>query len=98
MARPKWKGLYFCNHTLKCAIYIKIKRSLKGKNKVIFNKSISIPKNFLGHKFNVYKGFFFRNFYVNRFVLGYKFGEFSFTRKPFKYILKSKTADAGLKR
>lgn len=98
MARAKWKGLYYNNITLKCAIFIKVKKQLKGKHKVIFNKSSSIPKNFLGYKFNIYKGFFFRNFSINKFVLGYKFGEFSFTRKPFKYILKSKSADAVVKR
>ncbi len=98
MARASWKGLYYSNATVKCAIFIKVRRQLKGKSRVIFNKSLSIPKTFLGHKFNIYKGFFFRNFFVSRFVLGYKFGEFSFTRKPFKYILKSKSSEAGLKR
>lgn len=98
MARSKWKGLYFNKFILKCSIYVKVKKVLKGKNKVIFDKSVSIPKNFLNFKFNIYKGFFFRNFYVSRFVLGYKFWEFSFTRKPYKYILKSKSADATLKR
>ena len=98
MARSKWKGLYYNNTTVKCAIFLKIKKQLKGKNKVIFNKSVSIPKNFLGQKFNVYKGFFFRNFLVNKYVLGYKMGEFAFTRKPFKYIIKSKTAETTLKR
>ncbi len=98
MARAKWKGLYYNNTILKCAIFIKVKKPLKGKNKVIFNKSLAIPKLFLGYKFNIYKGFFFRNFYISRFVLGYKFGEFSFTRKPFKYVLKSKSSETTLKR
>lgn len=98
MARAVWKGLYFNKNTFKCAIFLKIKKILKGKNKVIFNKSVNIPKNFLGFKFNVYKGFFFRNFYVNRYVLGYKFGEFSFTRKPYKYVIKAKTSETAVKR
>ncbi len=98
MARASWKGLYYSKNVLKCAIFIKIKKQIKGKNRVIFNKSSVIPKIFLGYKFNIYKGFFFRNFYVSRFVLGYKFGEFSFTRKPFKYILKSKASESTLKR
>ncbi len=98
MARPFWKCHYYSNHTFKCSYILKIKKPLKGKNKVIFDKAIVIPKLFLGNKFNVYKGCFFRSILINKYILGYKIGEFSFTRKPFKYTMKAKTAEKELRR
>ena len=77
---------------------VKVKRQLKNKNKIIFNKSATIPKCFLNNKFNIYKGCFFRTIYINKFILGFKFGEFSFTRKPFKYTIKAKSAAKDLRR
>ena len=98
MARPFWKGFFYTNYVFKCSYILKIKKQWKGKNKVIFDKSINIPKIFLGYKFNVYKGCFFRTIAVNKYILGYKLGEFSFTRKPFKYTIKAKTAEKELRR
>jgi len=66
------------------------------KNKVtpnthIFNKSLTILKGFLGLKIVVYKGNLFRKVYISKYLLGYKFGEFTHTRKPFNYpIVKKK--------
>lgn len=77
---------------------LKIKKPLKGKNKIIFDKAINIPKIFLGHKFNVYKGCFFRSISITKYILGYRVGEFSFTRKPFKYTIKAKTVEKDLRR
>jgi ribosomal protein S19 len=57
----------------------------------IFNKSLTIVKGFLGFYVMVYKGNLFRRVHVTRYVLGYKFGEFTHTRKPFNYpIVKKK--------
>lgn len=77
---------------------LKIKKPLKGKNRVIFNKSVVIPKMFLGQKFNIYKGCFFRSIVITKYMLGYKIGEFAFTRKPFKYTLKLKLAEKETRR
>jgi ribosomal protein S19 len=98
LARAKWKNLYFSNFILKCSIYSKIKKDLKDKNKIIFNKSSTIPVNLLNYKFNIYKGCFFRSIVINKFLLGFKFGVFSFTRKPFKYVLKTKSVVSNIKR
>lgn len=92
MARTSWKGLYYSNHIIKCAYLIKTNGFLKGKNRAIFDKSISIPKMFLGHKIAVYQGSSYRWLRVKRYFIGCKAGEFSFTRKPFKYTKKSKAS------
>jgi ribosomal protein S19 len=63
---------------------------LNGKNRLIFDRSSTIPSLFLGKKLRIHKGQFFRGLLVNKFVLGYKFGEFSYSRKPFKFLSKKK--------
>jgi ribosomal protein S19 len=83
---------------VKCAYIVKVKKPLKGKNRLIFDKSASIPKIFFGCKFSIYKGCFFRSILINSYILGYKFGEFSFTRKPFKYTIKLRSLGKGLRR
>lgn len=88
MARSGWKGLYYTNSILKCCLLVSIQKKLKFKNKIIFIKSNSIPKNFLGLKFIIYKGLIFKSIKIDKYILGYKFGEFTFTRKPFKFIKK----------
>jgi len=93
-----WKLYYYSNFVFKCSYLIKIKKQLKNKNKIIFNKSATIPKIFLNNKVNIYKGCFFRSLFINKFILGFKFGEFSFTRKPFKYTIKAKAATKDLRR
>lgn len=98
MARSKWKFLFYSNDILNKAVQIKVKKKIKGKCRIIFKKSSSIPKTFLNYKFNIFKGFFFRSLTINKFFLGYKFGEFAFTRKPFKYIVKSKLKKNFVKR
>lgn len=57
----------------------------------IFPKSLVILKNFIGFQVMVYKGNLFRRINISKYILGYKFGEFTHTRKPFNYpIVKKK--------
>lgn len=98
MARAKWKFLYFSKDVFIKSVILNIKRDLSGKNKVIFTKSSCIPKFFFDKRVNIYKGYFFRKLLVNKFLFGYKFGEFAFTRKPFKYMVKSDAKKESFRR
>lgn len=71
-------------------------KNLVKKN--FYNTSSSIPIFFVKKKIYVYK-------YVNKTLLkvfkkkvGYKFGEFSFTKKPYIFIPKSKSKKKSLRR
>lgn len=76
---------------LKKILIIKTSDKISGKNKIIFKKSDIILKNFISIKLLIYKGYFYRNININKFIIGYKFGEFAYTRKPFRFLLKSKS-------
>ena len=82
----------FSTNSFKKILLIKVSKFpvLKGKNKIIFSKYDLIIKNFYNINFLIYKGCFYRKLLINKFIIGYKFGEFSYTRKPFRYMLKSK--------
>jgi len=66
--------------------------NLSGASKIyFFNKSLTVLKGFLNSQVMVYKGNLFRRIYVNKYLIGFKFGEFTHTRKPFNYpIVKKK--------
>lgn len=91
MARAKWKFFYYSKDILNKSIILLSGDNLDGKNKLIFDRSSSIPNLFLGKKLRIHKGQFFRGLLVNKFIVGYKFGEFSYTRKPFKFLSKKKS-------
>jgi len=68
-----------------------ISKSGRYVNTYIFNKSLTVLKGFIGFNITVYKGNLFRRVYITRYLLGYKFGEFTNTKKPFNYpIVKKK--------
>lgn len=90
MANKLWKLNMASSTLFKKALILKITNKLEGRNKIIFKKSDIITKNFNNTTFLVYKGCFYRKLYVNKFIHSYRFGEFAFTRKPFRYMLKSK--------
>lgn len=69
---------------------LKLTNSLQGKNKIIFKKSSRILKIFKTNQILIYKGFFYRSLKITKFIINFKFGEFAYTRKPFRYLLKSK--------
>jgi ribosomal protein S19 len=71
---------------------------LLGKNQIFFKKNCYITKKICNNNVYVYKGNKFRLIKLNFFYVGYYFGNFTFTRKPFKYILKQKTSNKLIKR
>lgn len=78
------------NDSYKKILILYQNKNLIGKNKVIFNKSSIISNKFKNNDFYVYKGNKFRTLKINLFNIGFKFGVFAYTRKPFKYLIKSK--------
>ena len=74
MSRSKWKGLFL----EKSIIQLNNKKKRKLKT---YSRSSCIP-SFLINKFIlIYDGKEFRKCYINREKVGYKFGEFSYSRK-----------------
>jgi small subunit ribosomal protein S19 len=74
MSRSKWKGLFI----EKSIIQLNKKKKRKLKT---YSRSSCIP-SFLINKFIlIYDGKEFRKCYINREKIGYKFGEFSYSRK-----------------
>lgn len=92
MANINWKFNKYSKSIFKKALLIKVSKfsELKGKNKIVFLKSDLVIKSFYNKNFLVYKGCFYRKLLVNKFIFNYRFGEFSYTRKPFRFMLKSK--------
>ena len=56
----------------------------------VYNRSWLISYHNLKWKYTVHKGNFFNRVRVSDWVLKKKFGEFSFTRKPFVFVKKEK--------
>ena len=52
----------------------------RTKQKVIFDRSSSIPLTFVGLKTKVYTGKAFHKRLINRWMVGFKFGEFTWNR------------------
>ncbi len=75
---------------LKLILILILNTFLMGKNQIIFKKFIKFSSFFLFQKLYIYKGNIFRNIYVNKFLLKQRCGLITFTRKPFKFIIKSK--------
>jgi small subunit ribosomal protein S19 len=74
MSRSKWKGAFIEKSIIQ--LNKKNKRKLKT-----YSRSSCIP-SFLINKFIlIYDGKEFRKCYINREKIGYKFGEFSYSRK-----------------
>jgi len=88
MARSRWKLSYFSNFIWRKIIFIKKKSDFKNKKPIFYNRSSSIPNCFVNYYFRVHKGNNFRRIMANAYNVGRKFGEFSFTRKPFHFPLK----------
>lgn len=95
----KFSNNLYVNKSLLKKILILLKfQKLDGKEKIIFEKFLKIPNLLNNHSFLIFKGNKFRFLRINRFLFRMRFGNFIFTRKPFKFISKSKTATKNVKR
>jgi small subunit ribosomal protein S19 len=84
MTRSKWKGPFLSNSILKNAFLEKTE---------IWSRNSVIPSFLIGKTVCVHNGKEFKRFIITREKVGYKFGDFSFTRKVFskgKLIVKNK--------
>ena len=77
MSRSVWKG----NYISKCFL----KNSLDEKNNIkVWSRSSCVPYNMIDKSVLIYTGKDFKKIFVTREKVGYKFGEFCFTRNPKK--------------
>jgi ribosomal protein S19 len=90
MARSFWKFKYFSKSIWRKILWVGKNRILKNKKKICFERSSSIPECFKNTHIKIYKGSGIRRLLVNRYNIGFKFGEFAFTRKPFHFPLRKK--------
>lgn len=58
------------------------------KDKVVYDRHSTIPNLFVGSKIKIFAGARFHTRIINRWMVGYKFGEFSWTRKLALYKAK----------
>lgn len=77
MSRSKNKGPFFRVNLLKKKQWIKI-----------YNKNLIILPEYIDHFVNIYNGKTFVSFKINEKMVGFKFGEFIYTKK--KHIYKKK--------
>lgn len=89
MSRSKWKFSFFDKAIWKNIFKIKLKKKINIFKK-IYSRSSSIPKIFVNSNVSIHKGKVFKKLNISKFLIGYKFGEFSFSRKPFFYPIKTK--------
>ena len=59
-------------------------------NLTISDRSSVIINNLVNHNVYVHKGSSSRKIFLIKTHVGFKFGEFAFTRKPFKFPIKNK--------
>lgn len=74
MSRSIYKNSFFKINLLKKKNWIKI-----------YNKSLIILPEYVNHFISVYNGKFFINLKINEKMVGFKFGEFIYTRKKHKF-------------
>jgi len=72
MTRSNWKGPFVDSY-----ISSKTRKNISK----IFSRSSVIPASLVGSLVSVYNGKEFKNIRITREKVGFKFGEFSFTRK-----------------
>ena len=77
MSRSKYKSPFFKINLLKKKQWIRI-----------YNKNLIILPEYIDHFVNIYNGKTFIKIKINKKMVGFKFGEFIYTRK--KHIYKKK--------
>lgn len=84
------KGRAISKSLYKRLLLLKIYNNLSGKYSIIFKKFDKIVMTLNKQKLYIYKGYSYRPLKITKFVCNYRFGEFVYTRKPFRYMLKQK--------
>lgn len=71
MSRSVWKNSVIFDENV----------DISGKQIKIINRNFIISSKFLNKKISIYNGKSFINVFIDKYKLGYKFGEFAYTRK-----------------
>lgn len=81
--------LIFCSEDVWRKVFL-CKKSIVFKNqeKFIYHRSSAIPKIFLDDEVSIYTGKRWIKRYVNRWMVGFKFGEFTWNKKSATYKAK----------
>lgn len=87
MARSRWKLAFFSRHTWSRINHIQSLKKFEVR-RMSYDRSSTIPECIPFMVINIHKGKKFRSLFTYKFVSGYKFGEFSFTRKPFHFPMR----------
>ncbi len=85
LARSKWKNKFFTKSIWNGIINHYFKKPLKKTNRIIYSRNSHIPNCFSMYKVFIHKGNINNKLIITNNIVGYKFGEFSFSRKPFFY-------------
>lgn len=85
MSRSQWKLLYLPK------ALVRLKDRSKTHQPLIWQRSAVIPHFLVGTKVKVHSGKDFVRVRITEDTVGYKFGEFVFTRKSYQYKGKKKT-------
>ena len=88
MARSVWKLSYKCQNIFKKTYLQKFKKKIRLGG--LWCRSSIISNIFYKKFIFIHKGNLFNKLFINKFQLGFKLGEFSFTRKPFSFTKKKK--------
>lgn len=83
MARSRWKLKYFSNSVWRKIVGLKKNKKIKRRS--FYDRSSHIPDCFFACLIRIHKGKKVRKLFIDEKVIGKKFGEFSFTRKPFYF-------------
>lgn len=76
MSRSKWKGPF-----VKSSLISYQEKSKKVKNIKIWSRNSIIPFSIVGQQVSIHNGKDFIKIKITREKVGYRFGEFSFTRR-----------------
>lgn len=88
MARSNYKFSYFCRTTIKNMynLYSEPKMLIDLK----MHRAATLPRCYVFRSVKIHGGSRYKKYIVNNLKLGFKSGEFVFTRKPYFYPLKKK--------
>jgi small subunit ribosomal protein S19 len=84
MSRSLWKGPFISGKILKKVIEVKKMEKKNYKPIRVYSRNFIIFPSFVGLFFEIYNGLKFITIEIKENMIGFKFGEFVFTRKTSK--------------
>jgi len=97
MARSRWKLVYFEFNIWRKLRKAKKRRYLSSQS-ILFSRKSTIPAYFDSFVFLLDKGKLESRIAISELHVGYKFGEFSFTRKPYHFPMRRTNQKNNLKK